>query len=80
MAKITNFGSVLVLYTPIIKYIIWNIFSLISTLGGKRKKNTIGLNPLHSSIFVIAQLLRTLHDNLLGKSPILLRFFVCKAK
>ena len=32
-------GSALVLYTPIIKYIIWNIFSLISTLGrnnGKR--------------------------------------------
>ena len=69
-------SSVLVLYTPIIKYIFRNIFSLISTLGGKNGKNTIGLNPLHTSTVVIAQLLRTLLDNLLVKGLILLRFFV----
>ena len=44
------------------------------------EKNTIGLNPLQTSTVVVAQLLRTLLDNLLVKSWILLRFFVFKPK
>ena len=44
------------------------------------KEYDIGLNPLHSSTVVIAQLLRTLLDHLLVKGSILLRFFVFKAK
>ena len=67
-AKIS--GSVLVLYTPIIKYIIWNIFNLTSTLGGKMGKEYDRLKPAPFHTVVIAQLLRTLLDNLLVKGSI----------
>ena len=71
------FGAVLVLHTPIIKYIFEIHLGIICIAVGKnRKENIEGLKTVQLSTVIVTLLYSTLLDDLPVKGSILLDFLV----
>ena len=76
-----NLGAVLVLHTPIIKYIFEIYLGIICIAVGKNGKESMeGLKTVQLSTVIVTLLYSTLLDDLPVKGSILLDFLVFIAK
>ena len=75
--SVTIFGAVLVLHTPIIKYIFEIYLGIVCIVVGKNgKENMEGLKTVQLSTIIVTLLYSTLLDDLPVKGSILLDFLV----